>query len=395
MRLNAIYNIVWNRKRVQLEPADRALVQIEIILVDRKKKYIGTGIYLHPGEFDQKTRQIINTPNALRFNKAIWDKISEIREHELKITETGRHMTSTDVDQFLVNGATEISFLDFMDRSIKAMTNADGTISLHKLVLSILKSKGIIQFSDITYANVVSFDNDFRRRGLAQTTIAKRHQVFRHYVLTAIKSGLFDAKKNPYSEFHVSKGKHKIRVRLDDDEIKKLFSTKILDKDIDLARDIYSFEALTGISYKDVLVITWAGNIRKNGDDLWIEGLRKKNGNYYRVYLVPAAVALMEKYRNVKGDFVFPAPPLYTMNRLLKLVAVACKINKKLSSHTGRHTAASMWVRRGVNLSTIRDILGHEHIETTEIYAKLESESIKSELIRASAGGQKTGRIPQ
>ena len=38
-----------------------------------------------------------------------------------------------------------------------------------------------------------------------------------------------------------------------------------------------------------------------------------------------------------------------------------------------RHTKAMLLLQAGTNLLYIRDVLGHEHIRTTEIYARVDS----------------------
>lgn len=54
--------------------------------------------------------------------------------------------------------------------------------------------------------------------------------------------------------------------------------------------------------------------------------------------------------------------------------------NKKIHSHTFRHSRAMHLLEAGVNLIYIRDFLGHNSIETTEIYAKA-NENIKRNAI--------------
>lgn len=44
---------------------------------------------------------------------------------------------------------------------------------------------------------------------------------------------------------------------------------------------------------------------------------------------------------------------------------------KQLSPHALRHTYATNLLNNGADITTISKLLGHEHIETTEIYAKL------------------------
>lgn len=47
----------------------------------------------------------------------------------------------------------------------------------------------------------------------------------------------------------------------------------------------------------------------------------------------------------------------------------------KITPHTMRHSKAVHLVQAGVNLVYIRDLLGHAHVSTTEIYARIDSES--------------------
>ena len=46
--------------------------------------------------------------------------------------------------------------------------------------------------------------------------------------------------------------------------------------------------------------------------------------------------------------------------------------------HSLRHTYASWLVQRGVGLKEIKELLGHESIKTTEIYAHLSPENLRS-----------------
>jgi len=56
--------------------------------------------------------------------------------------------------------------------------------------------------------------------------------------------------------------------------------------------------------------------------------------------------------------------------RLAFARAKACR--GLLGTHILRHTAATGMLRRGANLKQIADVLGHQSIETTTIYAKVD-----------------------
>ena len=47
------------------------------------------------------------------------------------------------------------------------------------------------------------------------------------------------------------------------------------------------------------------------------------------------------------------------------------------SAHKLRHTAATMLLGKGVDLKTLQELLGHEHLGTTEIYTHIENTDLK------------------
>lgn len=57
---------------------------------------------------------------------------------------------------------------------------------------------------------------------------------------------------------------------------------------------------------------------------------------------------------------------------------------KKVSPHVFRHSKAMHLVQAGVNIVYIRDLLGHVSIQTTEVYAKADSEAKRKALASAS-----------
>ncbi len=47
------------------------------------------------------------------------------------------------------------------------------------------------------------------------------------------------------------------------------------------------------------------------------------------------------------------------------------------SAHKLRHTAATLMLSRGVDVKTVQEVLGHEHLNTTEIYTHIENTELK------------------
>ncbi len=114
--------------------------------------------------------------------------------------------------------------------------------------------------------------------------------------------------------------------------------------------------------------------------------------------------ALEQKYPNAnkefKWQFLFPMKQLSkdpvsgkimrfhvltsTFTRNLKSAVNKSKIEKKVTSHTFRHSYATHLLQKGVDIRTIQELLGHKDISTTMIYVHivrdLNKNNIKSPL---------------
>ena len=50
---------------------------------------------------------------------------------------------------------------------------------------------------------------------------------------------------------------------------------------------------------------------------------------------------------------------------------------EQYSAHKLRHTAATLMISNGVDIKTVQEVLGHEHLNTTEIYTHIENTELK------------------
>jgi len=63
----------------------------------------------------------------------------------------------------------------------------------------------------------------------------------------------------------------------------------------------------------------------------------------------------------------------------------------KYSSHKLRHTAATLMLKNGVDVRTLQELLGHEHLNTTQIYTHIENSSLRDAAKRSPLSGYKKG----
>ena len=59
------------------------------------------------------------------------------------------------------------------------------------------------------------------------------------------------------------------------------------------------------------------------------------------------------------------------INKQLKRIAEKVGIEKNLSTHVGRHSFATMLVTGDVNLTIIKELLGHSDVKVTQVYAQV------------------------
>lgn len=66
------------------------------------------------------------------------------------------------------------------------------------------------------------------------------------------------------------------------------------------------------------------------------------------------------------------------VHRLVKKHMLAAGLDAtQLSAHKLRHTAATLMLSNGVDVKTVQEVLGHENLNTTQIYTHIESTELK------------------
>lgn len=90
-------------------------------------------------------------------------------------------------------------------------------------------------------------------------------------------------------------------------------------------------------------------------------------------------------FSNCWGKKFTRAGILNILAKYVKKAKSECEsmMNKNISCHNIRHSKAMHLLQAGVNLVYIRDILGHVHIQTTEIYARADSKAKRDAIQKA------------
>ena len=125
-----------------------------------------------------------------------------------------------------------------------------------------------------------------------------------------------------------------------------------------------------------------------HGDSLRILG---KGSKERVVYLNDACREALDRYLAVRKEI---APPrttaMFLSNRRTRIscdsVQVMVKKNltragldaSQYSTHKLRHTAATLMLQNGVDVRTLQEVLGHEHLNTTQIYTHVDNDQLRT-----------------
>jgi len=206
-----------------------------------------------------------------------------------------------------------------------------------------------------------------------QNTVSKHVTLLKKIINYCLANSWLE--KNPFINFKCPY-KDPERNFLTNDELETLQKKVMMINRLAVVRDMYVFSCYTGIPFADMAnLIPSDVSIGIDGDK-WIIFNRIKNGSRSPVPLLPAALSIIEKYKDYpvnssKGKLL----PMYSnqkVNGYLKEIAAICGIDKELTFHTARHTfATTVTLTNGVPIETVSKMLGHTSIKTTQIYSKV------------------------
>lgn len=78
------------------------------------------------------------------------------------------------------------------------------------------------------------------------------------------------------------------------------------------------------------------------------------------------------------------APPI--IRQALRELRESAGITRHITPHMLRHTCATQWLERGLDIRYVQKLLGHHSISTTEIYTHVSDQSLREALLRANGG---------
>ena len=134
-------------------------------------------------------------------------------------------------------------------------------------------------------------------------------------------------------------------------------------------KQAFLFACFTGLRLSDIERMTWE-NIKPMDGGWQVEERQMKTGRIVYIPLSDNALAHLPK-RGRPQDSVWSLPNRSDLGRYMKIWVKQAGIEKHITFHCSRHTNATLLLTFGADIYTVSSLLGHRHVETTQIYAKV------------------------
>ena len=240
-------------------------------------------------------------------------------------------------------------------------------------------------------------------RGVSKRTLCRRLSCLRHYYKYLLQNDMVH--ENPFLFVQSPKKGVRLPQHLDINQIENLFKLNSERTDELAIRDQCILELLysSGVRASELV------NIRLNDIDLRGRVIRilgkgnkerivpfnKTSERAIRKYLKESRDNLLS-HRQIPNEFdhLFlsaQGKPLTTrgLEYILEQIEVKTGCNYGLHPHVLRHTFATHLLEEGADLRVIQELLGHESLNTTQIYTHVTEESMKHQFISAHPRAKK------
>lgn len=343
--------------------------------LNRKKIEVATKISVPVNDFD-KERGIIKTSSEFAKDKNLI--IDNIRAsiNDIFVQNRLRNRTLT-AEQFwseFRNLKSCSDFFSFCEQSQKLRFQEvkEKTKIKHLTVLKTLyEFKHPIYFDELTTDLFRKYILHCRKiRKNQEVTINKNIDTISIYLNEAVRAGYIS--ENPIHKIKL-RGIQSEPVYLDEEELTTLlymYKREECPGNMHIVLEFFLFLCFSSLHIGDAKALT----IEQIGKDEFYYIREKLTNTCPKIVHVPISDPLRTIINRVKGDR--KTGKLFNhiitdqkINTNLKEIALRACIKKRLCAKTGRHTFATIYLRRTKDLNSLKDIMGHSNIKQTLVYA--------------------------
>ena len=351
---------------------------------------IGTKRFILPDNWSAQTGRMKGTSsNARSVNTFLESLLSKAYTHQRQILNEGKEFTMTEFRSRWTGVPLErprmlMEVFEEHNQQMKALIGHEFShhtferyTTSKKHTEEFMKWKYKVNDMDIRKLNYEFITNyEFWLKSVRKcdhNTAIKYLSNFKKIVNICIKNGWLD--RNPFAGFKMTKREVE-RPFLVEEELNRIIEKTFLMPRMNQVRDIFIFCCYTGLAYVDVEKLTREEITTGIDGEKWIWTSRQKTDTATRVPLLPPALEILDRYKDDPQCLIkkrlLPVLSNQKMNTYLKEIADTCKITKKMTFHTARHTfATTVTLSNGVPIETVGRMLGHKNLKTTQHYARI------------------------
>lgn len=394
------YKIELNSKPIKGTKEHKLMLRITVnkkhsrVLLD----YAVTKSQFNPNPKQQYKNIRANNPEQAAIHSHIEQKIKDAKSAVDALNNEGKTITARAIKQRMIRPKSS-DFLVFATRHYEDLRKAGNIGNFKKYRALVQKVKEFIgdnelYFSDIDTHLLDEFSSFLKKEGNAQSTIQGRLKAIRALVYKAIDREVIQPSQNPFFHYKIKSGKP-VRSRLSEEEIKLIENHKFPSGQLIWhAKNAFLFSFYcAGMRASDIIQLKW-----KNIQNGRLSYQMQKTGKLHSIKLTGKATEILNLYETKgRDDYVFPflksdedySDPKYhhdqivsktaLINKYLKDIAKSAKINKKISTHTARHSFADIARKKTDNIYNLSKTLGHSDLKITEAYlASFDEDAVDS-----------------
>ena len=392
--------IIYNHRQ-RFAKDGTAPVEVRV-MIDRRAYYITTGVDVKKKEW--KFGHVENCGDADVKNDMIAAMLHRVDVAVAECLKDNKAVTIEDIRQlvkapdkrFTKRDKDKADMLAWMEQEVKTLGVAGGTREHYDVVLRRLAEYGqLTRWEDLSVEAISRWDawlHTIKKKQTAvdeqlekpvkcigQGTVHNHHKRLKALLNRAVKFGII--KSNPYERLRgdIDRGDVESVEFLTDDERDRIEALALPEgQTITAARDMFIFQCYTGMAYSDMMAFSLE-KCRREGDRWLYSAPRNKTGVWFYIQVLPKAREIAERYG---GSMPKVCNEVY--NRRLKDIAKQAGVDKKVTTHVGRHTFATWMLRNRVPIERVAKMLGHTKVTQTQRYAKVLAEDVYAEFDRLS-----------
>lgn len=355
----------------------KGLAPLELsININGKRLFINLPIKISPEEFNKKRQPEYIKELVEQYRIKANEIIVDLMRNDIPIT-------AITLREYLRSGGVKsIEVCDIWNEYLDRLNKRIGTTVTSSVYRKYEIARDLCyqylgehkEINSIVNSNIIDLYDELKRR-YKHSTAAGYFTKIKTVFTSAIDDGKM--KKNPFGGIKIDKG-HPTVEFLTETELDAIRNAD-LDGRLDRARDLLLFQVYCGgLAYVDL--VDFNPNKMEVIDGIHIyKGKRRKTGVSFTTVVLPEALEILYKYDNQ-----LPFISNQRLNQYAKEVQKAVGIRKSLHTHLMRKSAATMYIRHHIPLSTVSKVLGHSNTAiTSKVYAHTEDSTIVKEFRQA------------